>query len=179
MPVRWRVTHESIQKRAAEGINSVSITFRDQENKRGVEHCQKGMYADPRVLEAGLNLPRLITGLSDEDFATAEKYYVEAAHGPALEKIQNEAEAWDLADATVRAATQLVYDAGGFSHQHEFNEFWKAHDKVDGKKEAEQLNKLAAEDLVAQLRSLPMDERIKITSTMIDKNLTDVVQGAA
>ena len=46
------------------------------------------------------------------------------------------------------------------------------------KKEAEELHELAAEDLVGQPRA-PMDERIKVTSTMIDKNLTDFVEGAA
>jgi hypothetical protein len=75
----------------------------------------------------------------------------------------------------VRAAPQLIYDAASFSHQNELDAFWKTHDKV----EAEELHKLAAEDLVAQPRALPMDERIKVTSTMIDKNLTDFVEGAA
>jgi hypothetical protein len=54
----------------------------------------------------------------------------------------------------VRAAPQLIYDAASFSHQNELDAFWKTHDKV----EAEELHKLAAEDLVAQPRALPMDE---------------------
>ena len=79
----------------------------------------------------------------------------------------------------MRAAPQLIYDAASSSHQNEFDAVWKTHDKVEAKKEAEELHKLAAEDLVGQPRALPMDERIKVTSTMIDKNLTDFVEGAA
>jgi hypothetical protein len=57
----------------------------------------------------------------------------------------------------VQAAPQLIYDAASFSHQNEFDAVWKTHDKVEAKKEAEELHKLAAEDLVAQPRALPMD----------------------
>jgi hypothetical protein len=87
------------------------------------------------VLETGLSPPRLITSLSDADVAIAEQYYVETTHRRALEKYKTNPHAWDLADATVRAATQLIYNAGGFSHQHaRIQRILDAHDMVEAKK---------------------------------------------
>ncbi len=66
----------------------------------------EGKDTDPIVAQAVLELPPILSGVSDEFRGILEKRLLEETHGPALAAPDDEKEAWDTADAALRTATR-------------------------------------------------------------------------
>jgi hypothetical protein len=72
-----------------------------------------------------LELPQILSGVSDQFRGMLEKSLLEKNHGPALAVLDDEKEAWDTADAALRTAIDAMQTAGEFSSVHAFN-LWLA-----------------------------------------------------
>jgi hypothetical protein len=80
-----------------------------------------GKDADPLVAQATLELPPILTNVSEQFRTMLETRLLENSHGPALVALDEEKEAWDTADAALQTATDAMRSAGEFPSPHAFN----------------------------------------------------------
>jgi len=136
-----------------------------------------GPNADPRILSAALELPRLLTRLSPDLRAHAERDYLERHHAPQIAAIDDEREAWDLAQEAVKAASNALFEIGGFSSPIEYDNFVNATAKPDEAKlkaELDEAHKLQGEGLLNQILELPLSQRIALGGELLNKNTADI-----
>ena len=131
---------------------------------------------DLQLISAAVELPGSLTGLSPRERAEVEATFIKLHHGPAIAQLDVEADALDLANQAVIAATETVREAGAFESDSEWQKFATAHDPVDAKAEAEESERLAAETVMAAAVALPLGVRITLGGALLDKNTADVVE---
>ena len=81
----------------------------------------EGKDTDPIVAQAVLELPPILSGVSEQFRGMLEKRLLEKTHGPALAALDDEKEAWDTADAALRTAIDAMQTAGEFPSAHAFS----------------------------------------------------------
>ncbi len=70
---------------------------------------------DDRFVEAVMTAPAILTGIPAEHFAQIEHHYLERKFGPILEEIEEDEEAADVADATLRLAYDEIRRMSGLA----------------------------------------------------------------
>jgi hypothetical protein len=81
----------------------------------------EGMDTDPIVAQAVLELPPMLSNVNSQLRTALEGRLMEQAHGPAIARLDDEAEAWNTAEAALRTAQGLLQEAGEFPSQRAFN----------------------------------------------------------
>jgi hypothetical protein len=76
---------------------------------------------DPIVAQAALELPPILSGVSEQFRGMLETRLLEKTHRPDLAALDDESEAWVTADAALRTATDAMQTVGEFPSPHAFN----------------------------------------------------------
>jgi hypothetical protein len=80
-----------------------------------------GKDTDPFVAQAVLELPPILSNVSEQFRTMLETRLLENNHGPALAALEAESEAWTIANAAFQTATDAMQTAGEFPSPHAFN----------------------------------------------------------
>jgi hypothetical protein len=134
----------------------------------------EGMDTDPIVAQAVLELPPMLSNVNSQLRSAVETRLTEKAHAPALASLDDEAEAWNTAEAALWTAQGLLQEAGEFPSQHAFNLWFRKvapPDTTLTPDEKRELDSLAVESLVAGARGLPYDAFVKLRGAIADMGI--------
>lgn len=104
---------------------------------RGMEHGERVgvVMSDAAFLEAAMEGPAALSGLTDKLRAELENRMIESAHGAAVEAMDSAREAISLTESAVEFAVNTLRDECGFEHNKgAFNE-WMAQASVEVERE--------------------------------------------
>jgi hypothetical protein len=128
---------------------------------------------DPIVAQAVLDLPRILSGVSDQFRGMLETRLLEKTHGPALAALDDEKEAWDTADAAVRTAIDAMQTSGEFPSPHAFNLWFQKvapPDAVATPDERRETQALTVEQVLAQTRGLSSEAYDKLQQGIAEQS---------
>jgi hypothetical protein len=134
----------------------------------------EGRDTDPVVAQAVLELPPMLSNVNSQLRSAVETRLTEKAHAPALASLDDEAEAWNTAEAALRTAQGLLQEAGEFPSQHAFDLWFKKvapQDAAPTKEDKRELDSFAVESLVAGARGLPYDAFVKLRGAIADMGI--------
>jgi hypothetical protein len=134
----------------------------------------EGKDTDPIVAQAVLELPPMLSNVNSQLRTALEGRLTEKAHGPAIAGLDDEAEAWNTAEAALRTAHGLLQEAGEFPSQHAFNLWFQKvapSDTTLTPDEKRELDSLVVESLVTGARGLPYDSFVKLRGAIADMGI--------
>jgi hypothetical protein len=91
---------------------------------------------DPRILAALLDVPPVVHGVSPDALAHLVQGHLETNHAADIKKLDAKAEALDVADAALRVTKETIFEAGGFAHAKDYED-WLAMHGTPGKLDLE------------------------------------------
>jgi hypothetical protein len=118
-----------------------------------------------------LELPPVLSGVNAHIRGLLETRLQEKHHGPALANIEDEREAWDIADQAVLSAQAALQDAVELPSQHAFDLWFKnvaPPDTAMTPDEKRESDALAADALLIAARGLPYEAFVKLRSNIAD-----------
>jgi hypothetical protein len=132
-----------------------------------------GKDTDPFVAQAVLELPPILSNVSEQFRTMLETRLLEKNHGPALATLDAEQEAWDTADAALRTATDAMQTAGEFPSAHAFN-LWFAKvappDVPATPDERRETQALTVDQVLAQTRGLSSEAYGKLQKGIAEQS---------
>jgi hypothetical protein len=134
----------------------------------------EGRDTDPVVAQAVLELPPILSGVSEQIRQQLETGLLEKTHGPAVAALNDERDAWDMVEAALRTAQGLLQDAGEFPSQQAFNSWFRKVAPPDAAKtpeEKREFDALAVDALVMGAKGLPYDAFSKLRTAIADMGI--------
>lgn len=128
---------------------------------------------DPIVAQAVLELPPILSGVSDQFRGMLEMRLLVKSHGPALAALDDEKEAWETADAALRTAIDAMQTAGEFPSAHVFNLWFEKKappDAVATPDQRRETQALTVEQVLAQTRGLSSEAYGKLQAGIAEQS---------
>jgi hypothetical protein len=127
---------------------------------------------DPIHAQAVLDLPPILSGVSEQVRGMLEKSLIEKTYGAAIASLEEEKEAWSTAEAALRTAQGAVQEAGEFPSQPAFNIWLEKVAPPDAHQlaaEARESEGFTAEALLNAAEGLSHASRMKLHTDLLDQ----------